>query len=244
MILTAVNHKGGVGKTTTAINLGAALVKRKLTVLLVDFDPQANLTQSLRVPDNHSILDALNGVAITPHKVKKRLYAIPSRVELAGVETKINEHSLRTILSRFKGSYDVIIIDPPPSLGTLTINALVASDYAIIPIQPHYLSVQGLKNIVEVIGLVQERLNPALEGYTILVTQYNKRRILHRQIYDMVASSYGVFNTPVRDNISIAEAPAVGKDIFAYNPKSHGAHDYFQISSFFAELHETMNKKY
>lgn len=232
MIYTIANHKGGVGKTTTAINLAAALNRRKKSVLLVDFDPQANLTQSLRVPDTENTYLALRGQGVTPHRIRKGLDVIPSVMDLAGAEVQLKkkEYALRGVLSRFKGLYDYVIVDVPPSLGLLTVNALTASDKVLIPLQPHYLALQGLQGLIEVIDLVRDRLQPSLEVGGVIITQYDRRKVLHRQIYSSVAENYPTFNTPIRDNISLAEAPAAGMDIFQYSKDSNGAQDYMKLS--------------
>ena len=233
------NHKGGVGKTTSVANIGAGLNQLKKKVLLIDLDPQANLTQSLGIDDesDQTIYGALKGEhSLTPVNICEGLDLIPSTLDLSGAELELSteagrEFILAELLSPIKKLYDFIIIDCPPSLGLLTVNALTASDEVYIPLQAHYLPLRGLTKITEVIDKVQKRINKNLKVGGIFITQFDKRKILNRDIADTIVEHFSekVFKTRIRNNIALAEAPTSGLDIFRYNPKSNGAADYMEL---------------
>jgi chromosome partitioning protein len=237
-VISISNHKGGVGKTTSAINIGAGLNKLGKKVLLIDLDPQANLSQSLGVIEpERNIYRALRGdYPLEPVEVIKGLDLIASTLDLSGAEIEIaaeagREYILKELIEPLRGSYDFIIIDSPPSLGLLTLNAFVASDLVFIPIQAQYLALQGVAKLVEVIDKIQKRLNKELEIGGVFITQYDQRKVLNR---DVVATIEGyfkekLFKTKLRDNIALAEAPTQGVDIFRYQPKSNGAEDYLKL---------------
>jgi chromosome partitioning protein len=237
-VISISNHKGGVGKTTSAINIGAGLNKLGKKVLLIDLDPQANLSQSLGVIEpERNIYRALRGdFPLEPVEVIKGLDLIASTLDLSGAEIEIaseagREYILKELIEPLRGSYDFIIIDSPPSLGLLTLNAFVASDLVFIPIQAQYLALQGVAKLVEVIDKIQKRLNKELQIGGVFITQYDKRKVLNR---DVVATIEGyfkekLFKTKLRDNIALAEAPTQGVDIFRYQPKSNGAEDYLKL---------------
>ena len=236
MIVTLSNHKGGVGKTTSTVNLGAGLAKKRKRVLLIDSDPQANLTQSLGVTPSQTLYQILKGDTPKPQAIGGRLDIIPADLELAGAEIELTsepgrEYILKQAIQALE--YDYVLIDAPPSLGLLTVNALTASDSVLIPIQSHYLAVQGLSRLLDVIGKIQGRLNPALTIAGVFLTQYDQRKVLNRDIADTIQRHLPdkLLNTRIRDNIALAEAPAMGQDIFTYSPKSNGAKDYQSLTN-------------
>jgi chromosome partitioning protein len=238
-VISISNHKGGVGKTTSAINIGAGLNKLGKKILLIDLDPQANLSQSLGlIEQERNIYGALRGeYKLEPIPVLKGLDVIASTLDLSGAEVELSgeagrEYILRELLEPVRGSYDYILIDSPPSLGLLTINSFTASDEVYIPLQAQYLALQGLAKLTEVIDKIKKRLNKELKVGGVIVTQYDSRKVLNRDVATTIEAHFKaeVFKTKVRDNIALAEAPAQGVDIFRYNSKSFGAIDYLSLS--------------
>ncbi len=238
-VISISNHKGGVGKTTSTINIGAGLNKLGKKILLIDLDPQANLSQSLGVIDQErNIYGALRGdYDIEPIEILKGLDLIPSTLDLSGAEVEMSgeagrEYILRELIDPLRGSYDYILIDNPPSLGLLTINSFTASDEVFIPLQAQYLALQGLTKLLEVIDKIKKRLNKELKVGGVFITQYDGRKVLNRDVVATIEAHFKdeVFKTRVRDNIALAEAPAQGLDIFRYSPKSYGAEDYLSLS--------------
>lgn len=238
-IISLLNHKGGVGKTTSTINIGAAMVELGKRVLLVDLDPQANLTLSLGVPRQPTtIYEALRGESdINPYTVKPGLDVVTSNLDLSSAEMELineagREYILREIFDSAKEEYDYIIIDCPPSLGLLTLNALTASDHVIIPLQTEFLAMQGLAKIKQVIQKVRLRLNKKLTIAGVIATMYDARKVLNRDVVETIKKYFGpqVFETYIRDNVALAEAPAQGKDIFGYSRSSAGAKDYLSLA--------------
>lgn len=234
-IISLLNHKGGVGKTTSTINIGAGLVELGKKVMLIDLDPQANLSLSLGIPRQpNTIYEALRGESeLEPYTVRENLDVVMSTLDLSGAEMELineagREYILKELFEPIKDDYDFIIIDCPPSLGLLTLNALGASDYVYIPLQTQFLALQGLAKIKQVIDKVKFRLNKNLEIGGVIATMYDSRKILNRDVVDTIKKYFGekVFNTLIRDNVSLAEAPSQRKDIFHYNPSSIGAQDY------------------
>lgn len=237
-VIACSNHKGGVGKTTSVVNIGAGLARLGRKVLLVDMDPQANLTQSFGVSKpEYTIYEALKGEhELMPILVNDNLEIIASTLDLSGAEMELSseagrEYIFTELLDPIRDNYDYILVDCPPSLGLLTINALTAADELYIPLQPHYLAIKGLTKIIEVKDKVRKRLNKKLEITGVFVTQYDKRKILHRDVVDTINTYFQdkVFDTKIRDNIALAEAPSMGMDIFRYNEKSYGAEDYLKL---------------
>ena len=238
-VISISNHKGGVGKTTSAINIGAGLNKLKKSVLLIDLDPQANLSQSLGVIEpERTIYGALRGdYKLEPIEILKGLDLIPSTLDLSGAEVEMSgeagrEYILREIIEPIRSSYDFILIDSPPSLGLLTINSFTASDEILIPLQAQYLALQGLTKLIEVVDKIKKRLNKDLKLGGVFITQYDSRKVLNRDVVAIIEAHFKdeVFKTKVRDNIALAEAPSQGLDIFRYSPKSYGAEDYLSLS--------------
>lgn len=238
MVISISNHKGGVGKTTSAINIGAGLNMLSKRVLLIDLDPQANLSQSLEILEPKStIYGAIRGIApITPIEVINGLDVVASTLDLSGAEVELSgeagrEYILKELIEPLRSSYDYILIDSPPSLGLLTINAFTASDKVLIPLQAEYLALQGLSKLLEVVDKIKRRLNKNLEVGGIFVTQYDGRKVLNRDIVTAIEDRFKdlVFKTRVRDNVALAEAPTYGLDIFRYDRRSKGAEDYLYL---------------
>jgi len=238
-LISISNHKGGVGKTTSAINIGAGLNKLKKKVLLIDLDPQANLSQSLGIIEpEFTIYGALKGdYKLQPIEVAKGLDLIPSTLDLSGAEVEMSgeagrEYILKELIDPIKNSYDYVIIDSPPSLGLLTINSFTASDEIFIPLQAQYLALQGLTKLMEVVDKIKQRLNKGLSIGGVFITQYDSRKVLNRDVAETIQTHFKdkVFKTKIRDNIALAEAPSQGLDIFRYNSKSYGAEDYLKLS--------------
>jgi len=238
-VISISNHKGGVGKTTSAINIGAGLNKLKKKVLLIDLDPQANLSQSLGIIEpEFTIYGALKGdYKLQPIEVAKGLDLIPSTLDLSGAEVEMSgeagrEYILKELIDPIKNSYDYVIIDSPPSLGLLTINSFTASDEIFIPLQAQYLALQGLTKLMEVVDKIKQRLNKGLSIGGVFITQYDSRKVLNRDVAETIQTHFKdkVFKTKIRDNIALAEAPSQGLDIFRYNSKSYGAEDYLKLS--------------
>jgi len=237
-VISISNHKGGVGKTTSALNIGAGLNKLGKKVLLIDLDPQANLSQSLGLIDqDKNIYGAIRGeYKLQPIQVLKGLDVIPSTLDLSGAEIELSgeagrEYILRELIAPIKKSYDYIIIDSPPSLGLLTINSFTASDEILIPLQAQYLAIQGLTKLLEVIDKIKKRLNKKLKVGGVFITQYDSRKVLNRDVVTSIKQRFKaeVLKTMIRDNVALAEAPTQGVDIFRYQPKSKGAEDYLAL---------------
>jgi chromosome partitioning protein len=246
-IIACSNHKGGVGKTTSVVNIGAGLARLKKKVLLVDMDPQANLTQSYGVNNpEFTVYEGLKGEhALVPINVDKNLDIVASSLDLSGAEMELSseagrEYIFTELIEPLVDNYDYVLIDCPPSLGLLTINALTAADELFIPLQPHYLAIKGLTKIIEVKDKVKKRLNKNIEITGVFITQYDKRKILHRDVVDTINTYFQdkVFKTKIRDNIALAEAPSQGTDIFRYNPRSYGADDYMDLCKEIVKRHK------
>ncbi len=237
-VISLLNHKGGVGKTTSAINIGAGLVELGKRALLLDLDPQANLTLSLGIPrQKSSIYEALRGESeLVPYTVKEGLDVVTSTLDLSGAEMELineagREYILKELLEVVIEDYDYVIIDCPPSLGLLTLNALTSSRYVYIPLQTEFLALQGLAKIKQIVDKVRFRLNKKLEIGGVIATMYDHRKVLNRDVVETIKKYFGekVFKTYIRDNVALAEAPAQRKDIFSYQKRSPGAVDYLAL---------------
>lgn len=237
-VIAITNHKGGVGKTTSAINIGAGLCKLGKKILLIDLDPQANLSQSLGIRDpSQTIYGSIQGkYPLQPVTVLKGLDVVPSTLDLSGAEIELSsetgrEYILRELFESIKGSYDFIIIDSPPSLGLLTVNALTSANEILIPLQAQYLALQGLTKLLEIVEKIQKRLNKGLQIGGVFITQFDSRKILNRNVEEAIRSHFNntVYKTKIRDNVALAEAPTKGQDIYRYSPDSYGAQDYLAL---------------
>lgn len=237
-IIAIANHKGGVGKTTSVASIGAALSEKGLRVLLVDLDAQANLTGSLLSEEpGRTIYEALREKDSLPIiELREGLSIVPASLDLAGVELELSsamsrEFILKDLLEPIAEAYDFILLDCPPSLGLITVNAFVAAHEIIIPLTAEALPFKGLTMIERVITMVQRRLNTGLRLSGILFTRWEGRK-LNKMVEEAIRTKYGsmVYDAKVRTNIAIAEAPLSGTDIFSYNAKSNGAQDYRDVT--------------
>ena len=233
-VIAIANHKGGVGKTTSVAAIGAILSEMGKRVLLIDLDAQANLTSSLlREEQESTIYKALRGDEALPIvQAKENLYLVPSSLELAGIELELSgrmsrEFIIKELIEPVLPEYDYILLDCPPSLGLITINALTASQYLYIPLTAEALPSKGLTMLLDIMGMVQKRLNKDIALGGILITRWEKSN-LSLMVEEMLRATYGdvVFTTKTRKNVSVAEAPLHSKDIIAYAPTSNGAKDY------------------
>lgn len=239
-IISVSNQKGGVGKTTTSINLASNLAALDKKVLIIDIDPQGNAGSGLGVSINElekTTYEVLLGEislneAVIPTDVKN-LFIVPSNINLSGAEIDLmnkerKEYSLKNSLSKMRSLYDFIIIDCPPSLGVLTVNALTASDSVLITLQTEYFALEGLSQLMKIISLVQENLNSGLELEGVLLTMYDKRTNLANQVAADVREFFKekVFKTMIPRNIKLGEAPSFGKPINLYDPDGVGAVSY------------------
>ena len=238
VVISLLNHKGGVGKTTSTINIGAGMAEMGKKVLLIDLDPQANLTISLGIPrQKHTIYEAIRGESdLMPYTYKPNVDVVTSSLDLSGAEMELineagREFIIRELIQQVIEDYDYVFIDCPPSLGLLTLNALTSSRWVLIPLQTEFLAVQGLAKIKQVIDKVKFRLNKQLDIGGVIATMYDSRRVLNRDVVETIHKHFGekVFNTYIRENVALAEAPAQRKDIFEYQPKSSGASDYLNL---------------
>lgn len=249
-VISICNLKGGTGKTTTALNLGAALARSGKRTLLIDLDPQGNLTESLGQEAQAIQNDIINSLSKQeppkPLVIEENLWLVPTTLELASAESKLAEEAvaggypLQDVIEPIKSNFDYILIDCSPSIGATVINALVASDSLIVPMQAEYLPLTGLKKLTDLITKVQRRLNPKMRVSGILVTQYDQRKVLGRQIVETVQEHFRaeIFDTKIRTNVALAESPSRGLDIFRYSPESNGAEDYAALCTEVLARHE------
>lgn len=249
-VISIAIQKGGSGKTTTAINLAAALQHMGKTILLFDADPQANLSQSLGVldePEKNLFTELKKEIAGESGdlqqviiQTKSGLPLVPSSIELAGAELELvsvygREQVFSWLLEPLKNKYDFIFIDCPPAIGMLTVNALVASDYVLMPLQAEFLPLKGLRSFMHHFKAVKSKLNRNLEVLGFMLTRYDERKTMNRQVYRQLEQEFGdkAFRTHIRSNIQLSKAQEAGTDIFSFDKHSHGAEDYQNLAEEF-----------
>ena len=255
-IIAVANQKGGVGKTTTAINLSACLAEKNKKVLTLDMDPQGNTTSGLGVDKNQAentvyelILDESELSECIYPSVMGNLSVIPSNINLSGAEIELigfenKEYLLKSKLDMIRSDYDYIIIDCPPSLNLLTINAMAAADSVIVPIQCEYYALEGLSQLIHTIDLIKERLNPKLEIEGVVFTMYDARTNLSLQVVENVKENLdkNIYKTIIPRNVRLAEAPSYGMPITEYDPKSKGAKTYEKFTKEFLKINDEQKK--
>ncbi|MFA5557813.1 MAG: ParA family protein [Flavobacteriaceae bacterium] len=231
------NHKGGTGKSTTTLNVGAGLVRLGKKVLLIDLDPQTNLTVMLGIYSRPSknlyeLFSEECKVEETILSIKDKFDLLPSSLDLSGAELEISnergrETKLKRLIAPIVSNYDYVLIDAPPSMSLLTINGLVASQKVFIPVQTEFIALNGLAKFVEIINKIKA-LNPELQIGGVIATRYDNRKVLNRGVVEKIKELFGnkLLNTIIRENIAVAESVAGGLDIFSYAPKSYGAEDF------------------
>ena len=240
------NQKGGVGKTTTAINLAASLAAAEKRTLLVDCDSQGNATSGMGIDGEsvreknlyHCLIDRIPLKEVIVKTQIPQLDLLPANQDLVGIEVEFvsledREKRLRNLLRDLETAYEYIIIDCPPSLGFLTVNALVASDYLIVPLQCEYFAMEGLGHLLNTMGLIKAKLNPTLTLGGILLTMYDSRNLLSRRVSEDVRANFGkrVFQTVIPRNVRLSESPSHGLPIILYDIKSRGAVSYMELAN-------------
>lgn len=250
-IIAIANQKGGVGKTSTAINLAASLAVAEKSVLIIDIDPQANSTSGIGIENvNKSVYEVLLDIndinEVIINTLMPNLDILPSNINLVGAEVELvtvenRENLLKEALKNLKKNYDFILIDCPPSLSLLTLNAFTAADTVLIPVQCEYFALEGLGQLLNTINLVKKSLNPTLGIEGVLLTMYDKRVRLSNQVYEEVKRFFGnkVFNTVIQRNVRISEAPSHAKPVLLYDSLSIGAQNYISLAT---EIIQNNNK--
>lgn len=252
-IISLANQKGGVGKTTTAINLGASLAACERKVLLVDLDPQANATSGVGRSKSEEksmypvLVDDMPIRDIIVRTELPTLYLAPSSVDLVGAEVELRdaigrEHYLRRALEPINGEYDYVLIDSPPSLGLLTINGLTAANSVVVPMQCEYFALEGISQLMITIDRVRDAVNPNLEIEGIVLTMYDERMNLSRQVAEEVRTHFGdkVYQSVIPRNVRLGEAPSFGKPIILYDIRSRGSEAYISLAKEFIRRAENV----
>lgn len=253
-IIALVNQKGGVGKTTTAVNLAAFLAHQGKRVLLVDIDPQANASAGLGIQagqDEHHVYHVLLDPTLATAAVKSTaldgLSVLPAHPDLAGAAVELvaadgREFKLLQALESLRPNYDIILIDCPPSLGLLTVNALVAADHVLIPMQAEYYALEGVGQLLGTIGLIKENLKPSLGVMGVVITMYDSRNRLSAAVIEELKSHfpYKLFQTMIPRNVRLAEAPSYGKPITEYDAHSRGAQAYAALADELVQVLTTL----
>jgi len=245
VIICIANQKGGVGKTTTAINLAAALAQKGMKTLLIDLDPQGNSTMSYldrRSIQGKSMFDVLTEPAVGLTEVilptgVKNLDVAPARISLAKIESKLlgeidGHFRLRDKLDGARKGYDAVVIDTPPTLGMITVNAMVAATHILIPIQSSYFALEGTDDLLETIDKIKARPNPALRLLGVLITLHDRRTVIAKDVYDQISAVFGEkhFKTTISKSVRLEESPAHRESIFTFSPRSSGAAEYYSLS--------------
>ena len=239
--IALINQKGGVGKTTSTINLGAGLAMLGKSVLLVDLDPQAHLTYGLGIAAHeleYTVYEVLRGEVTAQEAILKRdqLEVLPSSLGLSAAEIELSGMAGREFLLKEAlvglPPRDFVLLDCPPSLGLLTLNALTAAQEVFIPLQTEFLALQGMSKLIDTINVVKKRLNPDLTISGIIGTQFDGRKNLNREVVEKIREYFAdkLFETLIHDNVALAEAPSYGQTIFEYRPDCRGAQDYLALS--------------
>ncbi len=256
-IIAFSNQKGGVGKTTTCVNMSTYMALMGKKVLLIDIDPQGNATSGLgkrKTRDVKSIYQVISGQCeieeAIEHTVVPGLDIVPANIDLAGVEVELvymesRENVIKRILSKVKNNYDYITIDCPPSLGLLTVNALTSAEGVIIPIQCEFFALEGLSQLMNTIRLVKKRLNPTLEIDGVVLTMRDNRSNLGRQVSEEIGKFFGstVFNVTIPRNVRLAESPSYGKPIYLYDKNCMGSVAYLKLTEEYFEKNNIKYKK-
>ena len=245
MIISIANQKGGVGKTTTAINLAAAIAGKKLSTLLIDLDPQANSTMSFldQGTISRSMYDVMSNPAVgiadvlMPAENVKNLWVAPAHISLARLEGALlgqfdSHFKLKDKVEAVKKKFDYIILDTPPTLGLITVNALVASSHVLVPIQSSYYALEGTDDLLETIDRIKKRANPRLQILGVLITLHDTRTLLGRDIRKEIRKVFGekLFDTVITKSVRLEESPAYRESIFSFAPRSSGAYQYYKLS--------------
>ncbi len=243
-VIAIMNQKGGVGKSTTAVNLSAALGEKNYKVLVVDFDPQGNTTSGLGVDKNDveksvydTILNDVSAAQAIQASTSHNVFVLPATIQLAGAEVELvqadnRDNRLKKAIDEVKDDFDYVFIDCPPSLGVLTINALTAAKDILVPIQCEFYALEGVTKLMESVKMIKTTINPDLEIFGIVLTMYDKRTSLSKQVADEVREYFKktVFKTVIPRNVRLSEAPSYGESIFEYDKLSKGAQAYRDLA--------------